>query len=162
MERVSCTPASNRSGSGFRLFQKPTAGAGPGSPLLDTGQNMIPEDWSRDGRFISFATLRREAGTSGLFAVGGNAKPFPVTQTSYDEMSSQFSPDGHWIAFESNESGRNEIYVQPFPNPATKRSCRPAAGCSRTGGPMAGSFSTLRPDGRLMSVPCASVRSPGH
>ena len=47
----------------------------------------------------------------------GNGKQFPVVQTSAEEQGGQFSPDVHWIAFQSNESGRAEIYVQPFPGP---------------------------------------------
>src|SRR5262249_12327485 len=47
-------------------------------------------------------------------------KPFPVVQTAYDERDAQFSLDGKWIAYQSNESGRFEIYVQPFPAAGTK------------------------------------------
>jgi serine/threonine-protein kinase len=50
----------------------------------------------------------------------GNRQPFPVVQTEFDEPYGQFSPDGHWIAYESNKSGRPEIYVQPFPGPAAE------------------------------------------
>jgi Tol biopolymer transport system component len=48
----------------------------------------------------------------------GDRKPFPVFTTVYDERNGQFSPDGKWIAYESNKSGRPEIYVQPFPGRA--------------------------------------------
>ncbi len=50
----------------------------------------------------------------------GNRQPFPVVQTEFDEPYGQFSPDGHWIAYESNKSGRPEIYVQPFPGPGAE------------------------------------------
>jgi WD40-like Beta Propeller Repeat len=43
-----------------------------------------------------------------------DGKPFPVVQSDFDEKDGQFSPDGKWIAFESNETGRYEIYIQPF------------------------------------------------
>jgi Tol biopolymer transport system component len=135
------------------MFQKPTAGAGQASPLLDTGQNMIPDDWSRDGRFISFATSSSGNWDVGAFPLEGNAKPFPVAQTSYDELSSEFSPDGHWIAYESNESGRNEIYVQPFPNPATKTIVSTGGGLQPHWGPDGRELFYVAPDGRLMSVP---------
>lgn len=45
----------------------------------------------------------------------GDAKPFPVVETSFNERDGQFSPDGRWIAYQSNESGRFEIYAQSFP-----------------------------------------------
>jgi Tol biopolymer transport system component len=51
----------------------------------------------------------------------GDRKPFPVAQTSFDEVHAQFSPDGHWIAHASNETGRYEVYLQAFPKSAVKR-----------------------------------------
>ena len=45
----------------------------------------------------------------------GDRKPFAVVQTSFDERDSQFAPDGKWFAYQWNESGRFEVYVQPFP-----------------------------------------------
>ncbi len=48
-------------------------------------------------------------------AVNGNRKPFPVVQTSATEDQGQFSPDGHWLAYTSNESGQAEVYVVPYP-----------------------------------------------
>ena len=50
----------------------------------------------------------------------GDKKPFPFLKTPFDERDGQFSPDGKWIAYQSNESGRFEIYVQPFPGPGGK------------------------------------------
>ena len=46
----------------------------------------------------------------------GERKPFPVVQTSFDEIEGQFSPDSRWLAYASNESGRYEVYVRPFPD----------------------------------------------
>jgi hypothetical protein len=54
------------------------------------------------------------------FPTDGGSKPFPVVQTPFEERDGQFSPDSNWIAYQSNESGRFEIYVQPFP-PAGSR-----------------------------------------
>ena len=50
----------------------------------------------------------------------GDKKPFPFLKTPFDERDGQFSPDGKWIAYQSNESGRFEIVVQPFPGPGGK------------------------------------------
>jgi len=52
--------------------------------------------------------------------MNGEGKPFLVVRTDYDERDGQFSPDGKWIAYESDESGRFEIYIQPFPGPGAK------------------------------------------
>jgi Tol biopolymer transport system component len=50
----------------------------------------------------------------------GDEKPFPFLKTRFDERDAQFSPDGRWVAYQSNESGSFEIYVQPFPGPGGK------------------------------------------
>ena len=52
--------------------------------------------------------------------VSGDKKPIALVTTSFDERDGQFSPDVRWVAFSSNESGRSEIYVQPFPGPGGK------------------------------------------
>jgi Tol biopolymer transport system component len=144
------------------LYQKQVTSTGEGLPLLETSQNMVPEDWSRDGRFLSYITQDPSGHWDiAVLPVGGNGKPFPVTQTSYDEMSSQFSPDGHWIAFESNESGRNEIYVQPFPNAAAKTIVSTGGGLQPHWGPGGHELFYVAPDGRLMTV-AMRFRPDGH
>ncbi|HEV3215640.1 MAG TPA: protein kinase [Vicinamibacterales bacterium] len=103
------------------LFIKPANGATDEQPLLVNQQNKTPLDWSRDGRFLLFSMLDAKT-QSDLWVLpmgpshgSTNArKPFPIVQTSFDETQGQFSPDGRWIAYTSNESGRDEIYVRPF------------------------------------------------
>ena len=58
----------------------------------------------------------------GLWALPltGDAKPFPVVQTTFDETQGQLSPDVRWLAYTSNESGRDEVYVRPFPDAGGK------------------------------------------
>jgi Tol biopolymer transport system component len=79
-------------------------------------------DWSVDGRFILYKQLDQATGTTDLWALPltGDRPPFPVVHTQSDERDGQFSPDGKWIAYESNESGRPQIYLQPFPGPGPK------------------------------------------
>jgi hypothetical protein len=50
----------------------------------------------------------------------GDRKPFPFIEEPFFELASQFSPDGRWVAYNSNESGRSEVYVVPFPGPGAK------------------------------------------
>jgi dipeptidyl aminopeptidase/acylaminoacyl peptidase len=76
-------------------------------------------DWSTDGRFLLYNRTDPKTGTD-LWALpmdGGRkaGEPLPVVQTNADERDGQFSPDGKWIAYQSNETGRFEIYVQAFP-----------------------------------------------
>ena len=82
----------------------------------------IPCDWSADGRFILYKQLDQTTGASDLWVLpmSGDRAPFKVVHTQYDERDGQFSPDGKWVAYESNESGRPEIYIQPFPGPGPK------------------------------------------
>ena len=106
--------SSNRKGV-YSIYSKLTKGA-PGSEelLLETGRPVFPQDWSRDGRFILFS--QEEAlGNSDLWVLTmeGGRKSFPIVQSADDESWAQFSPDGKWIAYRSNESGQYEIYVQP-------------------------------------------------
>jgi eukaryotic-like serine/threonine-protein kinase len=103
------------------LYQIPASGNGAEKLLLATPQPKRAADWSHDGRFLLFRTQDVKTKYD-LWALpmDGEAKPFVVVQTNFDERDAQFSPDGKWIAYESDESGRFEIYVQPFPGPGQK------------------------------------------
>ncbi len=111
---------SNRNGA-FDLFQKSAAGAGVEDVLLVTPQLKTPGDWSLDGRFLLYRDVDPRTGWD-LWALPleGDRKPFPVVRTDFEERDGQFSPDGRWIAYQSNESGRVEIYVQPFGGPEAR------------------------------------------
>jgi Tol biopolymer transport system component len=109
--------SSNRSGT-YDLYVKDASGAGEEQPLLAVGELVHACDWSRDGRHI--ALMRRGAGTSWdiwALPMDGSGEPFPVVQTQFIDGRPSFSPDGRWIAYESDESGRPEIYVRQFPDP---------------------------------------------
>jgi eukaryotic-like serine/threonine-protein kinase len=83
--------------------------------------NALPTDWSRDGRFVAYQASATHTGWDLWIAPQfGDKKPFPYLQSQFDEQAGAFSPDGHWIAYVSNESGRDEVYVQPFPLSGSK------------------------------------------
>jgi len=108
---------SNRNGvSG--LFARPSNGAGEERTLIANSGNAIPNDWSPDGREILFSRVTGNTG-SDIWSLGATGTPsaVPVVQSPFDEDEAQFSPDGHWIAYRSNESGRPEVYVRPYPGP---------------------------------------------
>ena len=80
------------------------------------GSQAIPQDWSLDGRWIA---LQSGAGSSAdadvwILPTTGESRPFAFISTRFAEHSPRFSPDGRWIAYVSNESGRYEVYVRPF------------------------------------------------
>ncbi len=107
------------------------------SDTTSTGQSPFqsgfnaPFDWSSDGRFIIYAqnepTTQRDLW---VLPLSGEQKPFPLLQTQFDEKSARFSPDGRWVAFMSNESGRDEIYVTRFDQPGEKWRISTAGGRS--------------------------------
>jgi len=87
---------------------------------LPQGFFQVPTDWSRDGRFIaytsaSYAQSQNEMrGAVWLIDMARDRKVIPLITTPFHEGNPMFSPDGRWLAFTSNESGRTEVYIQAF------------------------------------------------
>jgi Tol biopolymer transport system component len=106
---------SDRKSGASDLYQKSATGAGSEDLLLTTAQRKTPADWSPDGRFLLYRSLDPKTSLDlWVLPLEGDRKPFPLVQTNFDEPTGQFSPDGNWIAYESNESERYEVYVRPF------------------------------------------------
>ena len=104
----------NRKGH-WDLYQKASSGAGNEEELLADSRDKVPFDWSPDGRFILFGVGAFQAAADlWVLPLSGDRKPFPFLQTPFSEIPGRFSPDGRWIAYASNESGRYEVYVAPF------------------------------------------------
>jgi Tol biopolymer transport system component len=105
----------------YDLYEKLATGAGDERVLLATPDIKAPYDSSPDGKTLLYGVLSSKTGADIMaLPLVGEAKPFPVVQTGFAEDSAQFSPDGRWVAYESNESGRFEIYVVGFPTPQGK------------------------------------------
>jgi eukaryotic-like serine/threonine-protein kinase len=79
--------------------------------LEDNGTNRVPLDWSPDGKFLLFGVgdLSSHVQQIWLLPPAGDRKPVPVTQSTFAFIGARFSPDGHWLAYSSNESGRQPI-----------------------------------------------------
>jgi Tol biopolymer transport system component len=98
------------------LYRKPANGAGAEELVLGADDLVFPKSWSPDGRYILYAHVKPGAGSDLLAApVDKQSKPLAVAVTAANEDQGQFSRDGHWVAYTSNESGLSEIYVVPFP-----------------------------------------------
>jgi len=105
------------------MFRRSASGAGraelvlrPRDALADA-PNIFPSDWSSDGRFVLFHGGFAKTGYDiWVLPMTGDRTPRPFVQTRADDVHARFSPDGKYVAYSSAESGRTQIYVQPFPN----------------------------------------------
>ena len=106
---------STRAASG--LYQKASSGSGQDELLMKFDEGTAnPLDWSRDGQFILYYNQSPKTGLDlWVLPLAGDRKPFPILQTPFNEDHGAFAPDVKWLAYTSNESGREEVYVQPFP-----------------------------------------------
>ncbi len=106
---------------GVGLYQKGSGGAEREEILISpTTSDKVPNDWSRSGRFLLY-TIQDPKTNADLWVLPltsdgqPSGTPTPFANTEFNEQQGQFSPDGRWIAYVSDESGRPEIHVQPFP-----------------------------------------------
>ena len=113
------------------LYQKPANLAGNEELLFRGGVPVFPLDWSRDRKFLVLQ-MQSRGQTAGydlwLLPLEGDNKPVPYLQTPFNEGDAQFSPDGRWMAYASNESGQPQIYVQAIPASGAKRQISPTGG----------------------------------
>jgi Tol biopolymer transport system component len=113
--------SSDRKGA-MELYVKSSTGGGAEELLQPPASlSKAPNDWSRDNRFILYRSVDPATGYD-LWALPleGERQPISIARTNANELNGQFSPDSKWVAYESNESSRPEIYVQPFPGPGEK------------------------------------------
>jgi Tol biopolymer transport system component len=97
------------------LYRKASDGTGAEELVYSDGLDKYPNSWSPDGRFLLYSAIDPKTGYDiWVLPLEAAAKPYPLLQTRFFERNAQFSPDGRWVAYISDESGRNEIYVIPF------------------------------------------------
>ena len=106
---------SNRSGA-FNLYWKPADGSGEAEQLTSSEHSQSPYSWTPDGKVLAFWERSPQTGSDiWVLWLDGERTPELFLRTPFSEAEPSFSPDGRWIAYTSNDSGRNEIYVRPFP-----------------------------------------------
>lgn len=123
-------------------------------PLLHTEENKLAQDWTRDGRYVVFVSRNPRTGRDiWLLPMTGDRTPIPFSRGAANEIQAQVSPNGQWIAYTSDESGRWEVYMQSFPNGGNKRAVSAGGG----GKPQWRSDNTelfyLTPDRMVMAAP---------
>jgi Tol biopolymer transport system component len=115
-QRVVFSSSRTRKGV-FDLYQRSAAGAANAELLWQSGESKSPSGFSPDGRILLVDRWMSSGSGSDIWALPmtGERKPFPLIETAFNENSAAFSPSGRYIAYESNESGAYQVYVQPFP-----------------------------------------------
>ena len=108
---------STRDGGEANLFWKAADGTGPVERLTTSPNFQAPYSFSPDGKRLVFIERSSETGPDiHLLSMEGEPTSQPLLKRPFDEGYPVISPDGRWLAYESNETGRHEVYVRPFPN----------------------------------------------
>jgi Tol biopolymer transport system component len=97
------------------LRWKRADGSGPEETLLASGRIDGARSWLPDGTALAFDELDPEMGVDMLLLRSGKDKPQPLRRTRFTELETAFSPNGRWFAYTTSESGRNEVFVEPYP-----------------------------------------------
>ncbi|MEE4270227.1 MAG: protein kinase [Thermoanaerobaculales bacterium] len=146
-------------GGTFRLVRKAVEGSGAGHVLFESERNFVVRGWGPDEKSLMLTAQREETGWDQLvLQPGGEPEIKDVVVTEFTEGSGQLSPDGRWLVYQSDASGRFEVYVQPYPGPGRTLRASTAGGLwPRWNGDGTEIYYTSF-TGALMSVP---VRSSG-
>jgi Tol biopolymer transport system component len=146
----------------INIYQKPVTEAGSQELLIDTPHPKYPDDVSLDGRWLLFDQTEAKTKFDVWFApLSGDRKPRPFLQTPFNEAHARFSPDGKWVSYTSDESGRAEIYIRRFP-PDSENKWQ----ISTNGGDQAQwrrdakEIFYLSPERKLMAVPMTGDHTP--
>ena len=104
------------------LFWKNADGTGIAERLTQSNHIHEPSAWTPDGKVLAFVENHPTTGPDiwGIDVSGSERLPKPIVRTASAEFHPAFSSDGRWLAYTSNDSGRPEVYVQPFPGPGRR------------------------------------------
>jgi eukaryotic-like serine/threonine-protein kinase len=139
------------------LYQKASGGIGTEQTLLELTGMQRPDDWSSDGRSFAYTQADRQTGHDlWLLPLAGDRRPRLFLRTRFQEGAAKFSPDGRWLAFVSDESGRPEVYVAPLHAAGDKKRISTAGGLAPRWRRDGRELFYLEPGNRFMAV---SVRS---
>jgi len=133
------------------LHWKPADGSGQAEPLLTGASRLASASWSPDGQTLAFVKVSPTTGRD-LWVLPREGDPSSFLSTAANEIDPRFSPDGHWLAYVSNESGREEVYVQPFPGPGGKQPISSEGGNDPVWSPAGGEL-FYRRGRQMMAVP---------
>lgn len=139
---------SNRKGH-RDLYRKSSSGAGAEELLVESSQDKLATDWSANGRFLLYQSRDPETDWDlWVLPISDDRKPWVFLKTRFNERYAQFSPDGRWVAYMSNESGQMEIYIRPFTQPGASAPVPSATTGQWQVSTAGGIFPVWRPDGK--------------
>jgi Tol biopolymer transport system component len=105
-----------RRGSGWGIYVRPADGTGVDEPWLEADRVVVPTSWSADPNILVYSIEHpRTRSDIWVLPLRGERKPVAMLETPANEGYGVVSPDGRWLAYQSDQSGRSEIYVRPFP-----------------------------------------------
>ena len=135
------------------LYEKPVDGTGNATVVYESSEFKNLNDWSPDGKYVLFTSQPPEAASRNLWAwpISGDGELIAVANTEFQEQNGRFSPDGRFVSYSSNETGRQELFVQRFPERGPRTAIGPARGhLWRSDGQ---ELFYIAPDGYLKAVP---------
>jgi Tol biopolymer transport system component len=145
--------------SDLDLHQVPSSGTGSEELLLESAHLKFPQDWSRDSRYLLYADVDPKTRRDLWFLpLQDDRKPRVFVNTEFDEWNAQFSPDGRWVAYQSDQSGRYEVYVRPFRGPGVQQQISTSGGSMPRWRSSGDELYFIAPGGGLMAV---TVRGSG-
>ena len=136
----------------YDLFWAPSDGSGEPELLLEREGLQFPFSWSPDGRTLAFGD------TNDIWVLPVGGQPVPFLTGSAQEQGAAFSPDGRWLAYVSDESGRHEVYVRPYPKAEGKWTISTDGGRAPLWSPQSGEL-FYRSENRVMVVPVTTDRT---
>jgi serine/threonine protein kinase/Tol biopolymer transport system component len=143
--------SSGRNGT-YQLYEQPADGSGEARRITDSTATEVAGFWSRDGKYLAYTVPNSGNGASQiwLLPLSGDRKPYAFLHSNYDVLNPAISPDSKWLAFASNETGHNEIYVVPLAGGTGKWQVSSGGGIEPRWSATGNEISYLSPDGDVM------------
>jgi len=147
------------------LRARPANGAGQDEVLLTVpGVGTALEQWSRDGKFLVYhtadPTTKLDVWVLPLAEPASERKPVPFLRSEFNQLHGQLSADSHWMAYTSDESGRREVYVRPFPTGEQQWKISTGGGEQPRWRRDGQEIFYVAPDGKMMAVPVRAAPAP--
>jgi hypothetical protein len=136
------------------IYKKDANGSLEAEMIHEAEGEEYPTSWSPDGQHVAYAVWSSDSSTGKqwVLPLSGDGQAAPLFGSDFEEVQAQFSPDGRWISYTSNESGRYEVYIQSFPPTGAKRQISTEGGTDGRWRGNGREIFYIAPDNVLMSV----------